>query len=306
MALISELKKISWISIYGYALKYKLPCMLMGEKKWDKRETMKKFKLIFGRSIDLETPRTLNEKIQWLKLNEHENFHTMCADKLAVREYWKSFGEDGLIPLLFKTEDWREIKPENIPNVSCIVKCNSGSASFQIIRNKEDVDFKELRRKCKIWMKRNYYYSTQEWQYKNIKPCILVEKLLMDENGHIPNDYKLHFINGELQFVYCSIDREGKNYRAIYSPDWHRMNMEWLPKKRHGQSQGDDISAPETFEKMKEIGGAIARKFKYVRVDFYDVQGKLYYGEITLHHGSGYDTFIPEQFDLYYGNLLNL
>lgn len=306
MAFTEGLKNISWINVCGYTLRYKIPCILMGERKWDEIETKRRFKIIFGRSIDLKNPKTLNEKIQWLKLYDHKDFHTVCADKLAVRDYWKKFGEEGLIPLLFHTENWKDIRPENIPDIPCIVKCNSGSASYQIIRNKKDADFKQLQGNCRKWLQRNYYYCSQEWQYKNIKPCILVEKLLLDEKGCIPNDYKLHFINGELQFVYCSIDREGKNYRSIYSPDWRRLDMQWMPKGKSGVKQGDDISAPETFEKMKEIGSLIAKQFKYVRVDFYDVQGKLYYGEITLHHGSGYDVFVPDSYDLYYGNLLKL
>lgn len=287
-------------------LRYEIPSRIFREK-YDVREIKRKFKNTFGRNINLCNPTTLNEKIQWLKLNVHDDFHTVVADKYAAREYWKQFGEDGLIPLLYMTYDWKDLKPENIPDEPCIVKCNSGSGSYEIIRDKNKVNYKELQKKCRKWLSVNYYYRSQEWQYKNIKPCIIIEKLLLDKNGHIPNDYKLHYINGELQFIYCSIDREGENYRSIYSPDWKRMDMEWVAKEDHkGGLTGSDIPLPQTFEKMKKIADEVAKSFKYVRVDFYDVDGKLYYGEITLHHGSGFDTFEPQEFDLLYGNKLTL
>ena len=118
---------------------------------------------------------------------------------------------------------------------------------------------------------------------------------------------KLHYINGELQFIYCSIDREGENYRSIYSPDWKRIDMEWVaPKDHKGGLVGKDIPPPQTLEKMKKIADEIAKNFKYVRIDFYDVDGKLYYGEITLHHGSGFDTFEPKRMDEIFGKKLIL
>lgn len=286
-------------------VRYVFPAKILG-MKWDVYETQRKYKKAFGRPFDLKNPKTLNEKIQWLKLTDRKEFHTVCADKLAVRDYWKKYGEEGLIPLYMHTNNPDEITYDSLPDVPCIVKCNSGSGSYEIIHDKNTVNFKELQKKCKRWLAINYYYVSQEWQYKDIQPCIIVEKLLLDSKGHIPNDYKLHFINGELQFIYCSVDREGENYRCIYSPEWERMEMEWVAPKDHKGITGADIPKPATFEQMLMIGKDVASNFRYVRVDFYDVEGKLYYGEITLHHGSGFDTFVPEKWDLYYGEKLKL
>ena len=286
--------------------RYSIPSHVLG-KQWDIHETKRKFQRAFGREIDLEDPKTLNEKIQWLKLNVREDFHTQCADKLAAREVWRQYGEDGLVPLLYQTEDWRKITGDVLPDVPCIVKSNTGSGAYQIVRDKSAVDIEKLRHECRRWMIGNYYCRSQEWQYKNIRPHIIIEQLLLDKNGHIPNDYKLHFINGQLQFVYCSIDREGANYRSIYSPEWERLDMEWVEKQNHkGGLTGGDIPQPQTFERMKEIGTDIAKRFYYVRVDFYEVEGKMYYGEITLHHGSGFDTFEPAYWDQYFGDKLTL
>lgn len=306
MELKKYIKKIIFNNIYLYKLfifvRFVLPVFIWG----DTNITKKKYKQVFGKELNLNNPRTLNEKIQWLKLNVHEDFHTVCADKYAAREIWKKYGNDGLITLLLMTYDWQEIKKENIPDEPCIVKCNSGSGEYQIIRDKNIVDYNDLRRKCRRWLTENYYYASQEWQYKNIKPCIIIEKLLQNKKGKIPNDYKLHCINGKVEFIYCSIDREGANYRSIYSPTWERMNVEWVALKDHKKKRGADIEKPKTFDRMVEIAEDIAKKFAYVRVDFYDVDGKLYYGEITLHHGSGFDTFEPSSYDLLYGNMLDL
>ncbi|MCI8642037.1 MAG: glycosyl transferase [Lachnospiraceae bacterium] len=289
-------------SLFRYVMPYKI----IGEK-YSIIEIKRKFRKVFQREFDQNNPRTLNEKLQWLKINVHDDFHTTLADKYAVREYWKQFGEEGLIPLLYESDQWKNINYNNLPDVPCIVKSNSGSGTYMIIRDKNKVDLKVLQNKCKRWMFDNYYYKSQEWQYKNIKPRIIVEKLLLDSKGHIPNDYKFHFINGKLEFIYCSIDREGENYRSIYDPEWNRMDIEWVAKKDiRGQMVGKDIDCPNNFERMREIGEQIAKKFSYVRVDFYEVDGKLYYGEITLHHGSGFDIFRPEKYDLEFGKKLRL
>lgn len=306
MGIKKHLKNNYYIYKLYDRLRFVLPNKIFGAK-YDRHEIRKKYIKAFGREPSLDNPQTLNEKIQWLKLNVHDDFHTVVADKYRVREYLKQFGEDALIPLLYHTDNWRDIKPENIPEVPCIVKYNAGCGCYAIIRDKKNIDYKTLKKKCRLWFSTNLYYRSQEWQYKNIKPCIIVEKLLLDKHGRIPNDYKLHYINGELQFIYCSIDREGENYRSIYSPDWHRMNIEWLPLTSHkGSLEGKDISAPPTLDRMKAVGREIAKNFKYVRVDFYDVDGQMYYGEITLHHGSGFDTFEPEKYDWEYGKILDI
>lgn len=274
----------------------------------DKQIAERKFEKVFGHKLDLTHPKTLNEKIQWLKLYDREDFYTMCADKYAVRNYFKGlFGEEYLIPLLFVTDNWTKINSDNIIDFPCIVKANHTSGDYFILRSPADVKWNELRLKCRMWLDKDFYKISQEWQYKNIKRKIVVEKLLQTKSGRIPNDYKLHYINGELQFVYVSVDREGGNKRNIYDSEWKPLYFSWVESTKDSDNiRGEEIDAPDTFEKMKEFGEIIAKNFKYVRVDFYDVDGKLYFGEITLHHGSGYDVFVPEEYDLEYGKLLRL
>lgn len=292
-----------------YLIRYYIPYIVLGEDRYAMSETIRKWKKYkFIKPLNLDHPQTLNEKIQWLKLNVKENFHTICADKLTSRKYWvdKIHNESYLVPLLFYTYDWKDIRIDVLPDEPFVIKSSSGSDSYHIIRNKKSVNIKQLRNDCRRWLCSNYYLISQEWQYKNVKPAIIIEKLLLDKNGRIPNDYKFHYMNGELAFVYCAVDREGTNYRSIYSPDWKMMDVEWVSSNSHAGAVGAPTERPYNYEEMIRISSIIAKDFKYVRVDFYEVDKKLYYGEITLHHGSGYDHFIPEKWDEILGSKLQL
>ena len=275
----------------------------------DRAATVRRYKKLYKKEPELDHPRTFNEKILWLKLNDRTPLHTLCADKYTVRSYLKEiFGEDCLIPLLYVTDDYKTVNLQTIPNEPCIIKASHSQGDMFIVRDKSNIDLKKLQYLMKIWLKRNLYEETQEWQYKECKPRIIIEKLLQDKNGHIPNDYKLHFINGKLEFVYCSVGRETTNKRNIYDANWNPLYFSWVePYKDASNIRGEEIPAPASFEEMKRIGSEIAKDFPYyVRVDFYDVDGKLYFGEITFHHGSGFDVFVPNHYDEDYGTLLKL
>ena len=241
----------------------------------------RRFKKTFGNSVNWDNPQTLNEKLQWLKVNGFKDFHTVCADKYRMRNYLDSkFGNsDHQIPVLYTTERWQDIT----------------------------LDINKLRIDCHWAMLRNLYLESWEPQYKNIKPMIIIERLLTDKDGHIPNDYKLHYFNGELKFVYCSIGRETINKRNIYDSQWNPLYFTWSEKfKDSSNLRGPEIEAPASFELMKALGSEIAKDFTYVRVDFYDVDGYPYFGEITIHHGSGFDVFNPSHYDKDYGKQLVL
>lgn len=275
----------------------------------DKYVVKRDYKRIFGKKIDLDTPRTLNEKLQWMKLYDRERWHSFYADKYYAREYFSSkFGPQYLVPLLFETTNVNEIRPENISSFPCIIKSNHAMAQWQIVRKPNDINWERLRMECRFWLSENWYDYSKEYQYKYIKPRIIVEKLLVTKNGSIPNDYKLHFINGELAFVYVSFDREGANDRVIYDKDWNKLPFSWVPKNTYFKEMGkSDVPRPECLDDMIKMGTEIAKKFpRYIRVDFYEVDGKIYFGEITFHHGGGWDTFFPESYNEFYGHLLRL
>ena len=312
MEIISFLRNNYWKSnLHYFACRcmYELWLFKNYRRYTPEQVTCRRFKQIFGRDLDLQNPTTLNEKIQWLKINERHDYYPICADKYAMKQ-WVSdlLGTDQYnVPVIFHTNNWRDISKDTITRFPCIVKPNHSSHDFIILRSAEEVNWAQLRRRCRFWLKRDYYIESQEWQYKDIPRQIVVEKLLVTKDGKIPNDYKLNYFNGQLEYVYVSYDREGVNARCVFDNDWNVLPFYW------GNSNQEEyipcpvaIPAPKSLDKMKEIGHKIAQFFKYVRVDFYDVDGQLFIGEITLHHGGGFDRFRPCEYDAIYGKKLNL
>lgn len=304
----SSAVKYSKIFYPVISLLRKLWFFISNKRFSDEKYLKKLFYKYQGYKLDLDNPRTLNEKLQWLKIHDRKDYHIIHADKFAVRSYIReTFGDEYLIPLEFHTTDYRELVPENLPDHPVIIKTNHGFGNSVIVRDKEDIDWKKLRMDYRRWLNINYYYFEREWQYKNITPRIIVEKLLLNKNGKLPNDYKLNFIEGKLEFIYVSVDREGTNKRNIYDSDWNPMYFTWARKgKDLSALRGEEIPPTPAFKKMIEFGAVVARLYKYVRIDFYDIDGRLYFGEITHCHGGGFDQILPHEFDLKFGEKIKL
>jgi hypothetical protein len=149
-------------------------------------------------------------------------------------------------------------------------------------------------------LRENYFIASREWQYKNIKPRIVVEKLLMDEVGGIPYDYKMHCFNGKLVFTQVDLDRQINHTRNLYDTDWHYIPCKWI------YENGKSIQKPLMYNKMRELAEIIAADFIYVRVDFYVLGKSIYFGELTFHSESGLGHFEPEHFDRDFGKLLDI
>ncbi|PID27534.1 MAG: glycosyl transferase [Candidatus Cloacimonadota bacterium] len=269
------------------------------------------YKKVFGTKINLDNPVTLNEKINWLKLHDRSDLHTLCADKFAVREHIKNkIGKEFLVPLILQTEDVKDITEDNIPDYPVIIKTNHDSSGGIIIRNKENIDFFYVRKKLNKLMKRNYYTYSLEWQYKNIKPCVIVEKLLIDKNGGIPFDYKVHCFNGKAITVQVDLNRGTENHaRNWYDLNWKREPFWWSSVKKCGtvtDPSDKDVKKPENFELMLKLSEKLAGDFIYVRVDWYEVNGFLYFGELTFHHDSGMRPIYPRKWDKILGEKLRL
>jgi len=255
----------------------------------------------FGRKPDLQNPKTYNEKMQWLKLNDRTPLHTQCADKYRVRDYVREkVGEEYLVPLIMHTKLLKDIKPENIPNYPVIIKANHDSSGGSIILDKEKTNWTIVRNKLYKSLHINYYTKYKEWQYKNIEPRIIVEKLLQHDDGSIPFDYKMHYFNGELVFTQVDLDRFTNPTRNFYDVDWNFMDIELIHKN------GPALEKPSCYEEMKKVSKALAQDFCYLRVDLYIVNNKIFFGELTFHSGSGFDAFTQEEWDLKFGNMLKL
>lgn len=259
------------------------------------------FKRYMGYSFDIDKPQTLNEKITWLKLNDRSDLHTLVADKYTVRSYIaKKIGDKHLIPLLYHTKNAADLKPENLPNNNFIIKNNHDSGGYVIVKDKSLINWPNVQKSFKRSLKENFYYSTREWQYKNIEPRVVVEELLTTEDDEIPNDYKCHCFNGKLVFVHVDIDRFGDRRRNLYDTNWDLIPCVWQ------YENGTVEKKPELFDEMKKLAETLAKDFIYARIDFYLVKGQIYFGEISFHHHSGTQKFKSKECDLKFGQLLKL
>jgi len=267
----------------------------------DEKVIINEFVKNLGHIPNLENPQTFNEKMQWLKLHDRSPIHTICADKFKVRNYVKEkIGEEYLIPLVFETKKPREIIPENLPDYPVIIKTNHDSSGGIIVRDKSAHHWINVQNTLAKFLHINYYYRYKEWQYKNIERRIVVEKLLMDESGAIPFDYKMHYFNGKLQFTQVDIDRQENHKRNLYDAEWNLLDVQWL------YESGREVVKPKLYDKMIMLGEVFAKDFCYLRVDFYHVNDKIYFGELTFHAESGCGAFIPEHYDLELGKRLKL
>ena len=270
-----------------------------------------KFKHHLGYPINLKKPTTLNEKINWLKLNDRTPLHTQCSDKYLVRDYIESkIGKEYLVPLYFTTKDPKDIVPENLPDSASIIKANHDSSGGIFVHDKSKINWSEVQQSFNVRLKSNYYLVSREWQYKNIEPRIIVEKLLQDKKGGIPFDYKLHCFNGKVRMISVDMGRgTNQHFRNWYNTNWEREKFKWSSPKENGKStdpSNEDIDKPESLTEMIRLSEILAKPFKYVRIDWYDVDGKLYFGEITFHHDGGFRPIIPEIWDRKLGDELKL
>ena len=291
-----------WIEQLYYG--FRMRCI--PEKLYAKQQ----YKKVFGKNPDLTNPKTLNEKIVWLKLNDRTALHTKCADKFAVREFIKEkIGEKYLVPLVYHTKNPKEIVFNNIPDYPVIIKTNHDSGGGIFIYDKANINWKEVQKSLKKRMSKNYYWQSKEWQYKNIVPSIIVEKLLIDSEGNIPYDYKIHCFNGKVNMIQVDMGRGSENhYRNWYSKEWEKESYQWtiLKNGKEIESSKSDIKKPQNLTKMIDLSETLSEPFKYVRVDWYDMDGKLFFGELTFHHDGGNRPITPKEWDLKLGNKLKL
>lgn len=278
----------------------------------DKKNLEIRFKKSQGYNLDLKNPKTLNEKMQWLKLYDRTELHTICADKLLAREFYeRQFGAKYLIPLWFKTNNWKDITPDNMPDFPFIVKPNHASGWYKIVHNKNDVNWIDLQTECRFWLSQNYYKYQREWQYKNIPRFIIVERLLINDKGVIPTNFRVHCIHGRVELIALTIylGNNTDDYRNLkFNRDWEYLDFDWadrktdLAKLRHTE----DYPKPENLDRIIQIAEECSRYFKYVRVDFYENEGVLYHGELTFHDGGGFEKITPFEWDLKLGSMINL
>lgn len=270
------------------------------EIKYNYYHTLKKdFKKKVNYDLNLDNPKTFNEKIQWIKAYYHNPLLTICADKYAVREFIKDkVGGELLIKLYGVYDSVGEINIDKLPN-KFVLKPNHSSGKVIICTDKSKMDWNKEFKIMKKWLKENFYYRTGEWQYKDIHPKIICEKLLQEDI----DDYKIFCFNGDPKFTQVICNRGCGYYNSnYYDLDWNLMDID---RHDHGKTNYD-IPKPKNYYKMLEISRIISKEFPFVRMDFYEVEGKLFFGETTFTPANGMINFIPQKYDKIFGDYLKL
>lgn len=263
------------------------------------------YRRVFGRFCNFKNPKTYNEKLQWLKLYNRRSEYTNLVDKIEVKKYVAScIGEEHIIPLLGGPwESFNEIDFDLLPN-QFVLKTNHDCGGIVICRDKNTFDKKAAEKFLTKHLKNNYYLIYREWPYKNIKPRVFAEKYMIDDSGIGIKDYKFFCFNGEPKIMYIASDRQSKTEETKF--DFFDMDFNHLPIINGHPNAKTTPSRPESFEKMKELAAKLSKGFPHLRVDFYEINGKVYFGEFTFFHLSGFVPFEPEEWDSKLGDLIIL
>lgn len=261
------------------------------------------YRVFMHRKLDLRHPKTFNEKLQWLKYYYRNPAHTPLADKYAVRAFVaERLGDAVLIPCYGVYDSWDAIDFDALPQ-KFVIKCTHDSGSVVIVRDKETFDRASARRKIEAGLSRNQFYLSREWVYKNIKPRILIEAFLeVPETTRVP-DYKCMCFGGKMHYTYVCSDREAADGAKL---DFFDMEWNHLAVSHVFPNSAVPPAKPACFETMVQYAETLAADMPFVRVDFYEVDGKLYFGEITFFPSGGRMPYEPESFDLEMGEKIVL
>ena len=257
----------------------------------------------FKKFIDFDNPKTFNEKIQWLKLNYRKEEYTNLVDKYRVKQYiTKLIGEEYVIPTLGVWKNVDDIDFKSLPE-KFVLKCNNDSGGIVICKNKKDFDEVKAKSFLKERLKNNGYWYGREWPYKNVKPCIIAEKYMEDSISKDLKDYKFFCFNGSMEFFDIDIDRFIEHRSNYYD-----RNGNFLPfgKTYCPPDYTKKIEMPKNLDKMIELAETISHNTVLSRIDFYEIDGQVYFGEITFYPGSGFSPFTDEKWDYKLGDMIDL
>lgn len=258
--------------------------------KWipDEKYITIKYKLEMNQKLNLKEPKTFNEKLQWLKLYDRKPEYTKMVDKYEAKKYVADIiGEEYIIPTLGVWDKFEDIDFTKLPN-QFVLKPTHASGNVFICKNKDEIDYKKLKKTAQKWLKRNYYLVHREWPYKNVKPRIIAEEYMEDQIGELI-DYKVYAFNGQCDYVMVCFDRiKGETKFIYYDRNWN-IKKEF---SKDGIKYGDTIKIekPKNLDKMFEFAEILSKNIPFVRVDFYESNGNLYFGELTFYPSAGFDN----------------
>lgn len=273
---------------------------------WDDERYIKKyFECTMGKKLDLENPKTFNEKLQWLKLHDRNPEYVKMVDKYLAKEYVAGIiGKEYIIPTLGVWDRAEDIDFEELPN-KFVLKCNHNSGlGMCICTDKSKLDIPRTRALLNKGLAQNYYLHGREWPYKDVKRRIIAEQYMEDNpDSKELTDYKLMCFNGKVKCSFTCTSRYAKDGLKVtfFDTNWDKM-----PFERHYPNEYKTISKPKTYEEMIKLAEKLADKIPFVRIDFYEIKGKAYFGEMTFYPGNGMEEFAPEEWDETLGSWIEL
>lgn len=262
------------------------------------------YRAVFHQNLNLDDPKTYNEKLQWLKLYDRRPIYTTMVDKYAVKDYVASIiGRQYVIPTIGVWSSFDEIDFNSLPN-QFVLKCTHDSGGLVIVKDKSLLDKKKAKSKIENSLKRRYYYSNREWPYKNVIPRIIAEPYLEDEITKDLRDYKFFTFDGVVRALFIATERQTEGEETKF--DFFDENFNHLPMTNGHPNAKTTPSKPTQFELMKELASKLGDGIPQARIDFYECNGKVFFGEITLFHWSGFMPFVPKEWDYQFGEWIKL
>lgn len=258
-----------------------------------------------GKLPDLRHPRTFNEKLQWLKLNDRNPLYTRLVDKYEVRRWVEErIGGEYLIPLAGGPwESFDEVRLDVLPE-QFVLKCTHDSGGLVICRNKQNLDVAAARTRIAAAMRDNYYYQSREWPYRDVRPRIIAEEYLEEAKSGELRDYKFLCFHGEPRLLYVASDRHKAGEKTkfdFFDMGFHHIDL------RNGHPNAQTLpEKPAQFDLMRSLAEKLSADFAHVRVDLYEVNGRVYFGEMTFYHMGGVIPFDPPEWDERLGSWIRL
>lgn len=253
---------------------------------------------------DLKNPKTFNEKLQWLKLYDRRPEYIRMVDKYEAKSFIASIiGEDYIIPNYGVWDSFNDIDFDILPN-QFVMKTTHDCGGVVICKDKQSFDREGAKKFLESHMSYNYFYEGREWPYKNVKPRILAEKYMENLSSGDLKDYKVFAFDGEAKALYIASDRQNADEETKF--DFFDMDFNHLDIRNGHPNSRLACEKPKNLEIMKEIAEKISKGFPHIRVDFYEVNGRLFVGELTLFHMSGFAPFEPSLWDEKFGSWIKL
>lgn len=261
------------------------------------------FRGAMGYPLDLNNPKTFNEKLQWLKLHNRQPEYIEWVDKFTAKQKAAALlGVDHIVPLLGAWEKPEKIDFDVLPD-KFVLKCNHDQGSVKVIDKSKGFDRRQIVKFYQYRLSTNPYWATREWPYKDVPRKIIAEKYMVDESGAELKDYKINCFNGEPKYIQVMSGRSnGQYYLNHFDMDWNPIT---IPRRNHTESP-QHIEKPKHLQEMIEISKLLSKNIPYVRIDLYHTEDQVYFGEITFFPMSGFVDYADVETDLALGNLIKL